>query len=294
MDITGFQNSTHSLGQKRASPFSLISLLIIILLWPSMKMAAQGDLVITPRRIVFEDSKKSQEINMANSGKDTARYNISFVQVRMKDDGSFEWITAPDPGQNFADKYLRYYPRTVVLGPNEAQTVKVELANANRLSPGEYRSHLYFRAVPVEKLLGDEQTSRDSTSMSVQLVPIFGITIPVIIRVGRSTATVTMADVSLDVVNDTLSRISFVLNRSGNMSVYGDIKITQISPQGKSIQIGSIGGLGVYTPGTLRRCQFDIATARGLNLHEGRLHVEYLTTSDIRAKRLTDAEITLH
>jgi hypothetical protein len=280
-------------SRKSRSSFVLSGFFACILLLPLTKTAAQGDLLITPRRIVFEGSKKSQEINLANSGKDTARYVVSFVQIRMKEDGNFEWITDPDPGQNFSDKYLRYYPRTVVLAPDEAQSVKIELANAARLSPGEYRSHLYFRAVPKETPLGEEQAVKDSTMFSVKLTPIYGITIPVIIHMGKSTATVTMTDVSFDIVNDTVSRIKFVLNRTGNMSVYGDIKISHVSPQGKITQIGSIGGLAVYTPNTIRRCQFDLNTPPGLNFHEGKLHVDYVNSSDIKPGKLTETEITL-
>ena len=51
---------------------------------------AQGDLMLFPKRIIFDGSKKTQEINIANSGKDTARYILSVVQIRMKEDGSFE------------------------------------------------------------------------------------------------------------------------------------------------------------------------------------------------------------
>ena len=73
----------------------------------STTSTAQGDLMLFPKRIVFDGSKKTQEINLANSGKDTARYILSVVQIRMKEDGSFENITEPDPGQNFADKYFQ-------------------------------------------------------------------------------------------------------------------------------------------------------------------------------------------
>src|SRR4051794_39184135 len=92
---------------------------------------AQGNLLITPRRVLFEGNKRSEELNLANVGQDTATYVISFIQIRMKEDGSFENITVPDSGQNFADKNLRFFPRTVKLGPNEAQTLKVQLLRPN-------------------------------------------------------------------------------------------------------------------------------------------------------------------
>lgn len=65
----------------------------------SIPVKAQGNLLVTPRRVVFDGSRRVMELNLANTGQDTARYNISFVQYRMTEDGDFEEITEPDPGQ---------------------------------------------------------------------------------------------------------------------------------------------------------------------------------------------------
>lgn len=70
---------------------------------------AQGNLLITPRRAVFEGSKRSIDLNLANTGQDTATYSISLVQIRMKEDGGFETITEPDQGQRFADSFVRFF-----------------------------------------------------------------------------------------------------------------------------------------------------------------------------------------
>ena len=96
------------------------------------------------------------DLNLANTGKDSATYAISIVQIRMKEDGGFETITEPDQGQRFADRNIRFFPRSVTLGPNEAQVVKVQLMKTNELTEGEYRSHFYFRAVPKSNPLGEE------------------------------------------------------------------------------------------------------------------------------------------
>ena len=58
----------------------------------SQEVQAQGDLLITPRRVVFEGAKRSQELILSNMGKDTAKYNVSIMQFRMKEDGSFQEI----------------------------------------------------------------------------------------------------------------------------------------------------------------------------------------------------------
>jgi len=72
----------------RAIHFATLPLLCLIalLLSPFTGMA-QGDLMITPRRIVFEGNRDRQEITLANTGNDTARYTVSFVQYRMTPDG---------------------------------------------------------------------------------------------------------------------------------------------------------------------------------------------------------------
>jgi len=273
--------------------WSLFAELIIILTFLPATSSAQGDLLITPRRVVFEGSKRSMDLNLANTGRDTATYAISLVQIRMLGDGGFETITDPDPGQRFADRFIRFFPRTVTLGPNEAQTVKIQLIRTNELEPGEYRSHFYFRSTPNTAPLGVKEIPKDSSTISVRLTPIFGITIPVIIRSGESTARVTLSDVALDFLNDTIPRISMVFNRTGNMSVYGDIAVDYISPQGKTIRLGIANGVAVYTPNSRRRFQFNLNRLPGVDLKTGRLHVTYSAPSDVNPERYADAELVL-
>lgn len=267
--------------------------LFCIMVFSSDPALAQGDLLITPRRIVFDGSQRSVDINLANTGKDTATYAISLIQIRMLEDGGFETITAPDPGQQFADRFIRFFPRSVTLGPNEAQVVKVQVVRTNEMTAGEYRSHFYFRAVPKVKPLGEENTKRDSTAIAVRLTPIFGITIPVIIRNGESNANVTISDVTFTLANDTVPRISFKFNRTGNMSVYGDINVDHISAAGKVTRVGTANGVAVYTPNLSRRFQFDLMNLPGVDYKTGTLRVIYSASSDVKPARFAEAEVTL-
>lgn len=269
-------------------------ILVLGILLCTTRAFAQGDLLISPLRIVFEGAKKSQEINLANVGKDTANYVISVIDIRMKEDGSFEEITEPDSGQNFAGKYLRFFPRRVSLAPNEAQVVKVQLIKTNELAAGEYRSHLYFRSVPDEKPLGETMTKKDSTSLSVHLVPIFGISTPVIIRIGENTAQVRISDMALQKGAGTAaSRLSFKFNRTGNMSVYGDLKVEYISPGGKSTQLKLVKGVGVYTPNEARRINIDLDADKNIDFSKGKLHVVYTLQTNDKSVKTADAELVL-
>ena len=272
-----------------------LSGVILLSLLSSNEVIAQGNLLIMPRRVVFEGPKKSEDLTLVNTGKDTAKYVVSIVQMRMKEDGSFETITKPDSGQYFADKYLRFFPRTVTLGPNETQLVKMQLTRTEKLSPGEYRSHIYFRAIPREKPLGETDVRKDTSSaVSIQLRPVFGITIPVIIRVGENTTKVKLSDLSLEIVKDTVPRLKMMFKRTGNMSVYGDIAVDHISSQGKVTRVGMIKGIAVYTPITDRRFQFNLDKVAGVDWHSGKLHVVYEAPVDVKAGKLAEAELLLH
>ncbi len=270
-----------------------ISGLIILSVISSTEVMGQGNLLITPRRVVFEGLKRTEELNLANTGQDTARYNVSIIQYRMKEDGLFEEITTPDPGQNFADKYIRFFPRSVTLGPNEAQVVKMQLTRTDQLAPGEYRSHVYFRSVPKETALGEEKAVKDSSSISVKLVPIFGITIPVIIRTGPSTMKTTLSDLKINVINDTIARLSITFNRTGNMSVYGDVKVDYIPQQGKPVTVGTVKGIAVYTPNEKRIFVMDLDKKAGVNYHTGSLHLTYSSQSDTKAEKFAEADLSL-
>jgi P pilus assembly chaperone PapD len=267
----------------------LLSLFCLV----AIPASAQGDLLITPKRVVFDGSKRVMELNLANIGKDTAKYNVSIIQYRMTEDGAFEEITTPDPGQNFADKYIRFFPRTVSLAPNEAQVVKMQLTNTSNLAPGEYRSHVYFRAVPKEVALGEEEHNHDTTSVSVRLIPIFGITIPVIIRVGESNTKISISDLKLEHVNDTTYKLLMVFHRSGNMSSYGDIKVTHIAPDGKETLVGAVNGIAVYTPNQIRRFAMELDRKDNVDLHSGKLKVTYSAPSDAKPEIFAESILNI-
>jgi hypothetical protein len=272
--------------------FALVLLSGFAFLFP-FKSFSQGNLLVTPRRVVFEGDRRTFDLNLANTGQDTATYAISMVQIRMNDDGSFENITEPDPDQHFADKNIRYFPRSVTLPPNEAQVVKVQLRNANMLEPGEYRSHFYFRSVPKLVALGEEETEVDTTALTIRITPVFGITIPAIIRIGESHTTVTLSDLALDIAKDGPPSLSLKFNRTGNFSVYGDLKVDHISPQGKVTKVGAANGIAVYTPNLTRQFKFSLYDVPEVDFSSGKLLIEFSSSSDVRLEKYAKSELVL-
>lgn len=255
-------------------------------------VSAQGDLLITPRRVVFEGNKQSQELTLANTGKDTAKYNVSFVQYRMTDAGAFEQITEPDSGQYFADKYLRVFPRSVTLAPNEAQVVRMQFRKMPDMKPGEYRSHLYFRAVPNEKPLGEDAVT-DTTSIGIRLIPIFGITIPIIARVGDLPMSVELSQLALDIKTDTVPNLAITFVRSGDKSVFGDISVNWVPDRGESVEVGIVRGIAVYTPNKIRHFTMKLRNLPGVDYTHGKLVVKYQAPNDLKPEVYAEKELKL-
>lgn len=243
--------------------------------------------MIMPKRLVFDGSQRSQEINLANTGKDTAIYAISFINYKMTETGSFEQIETPEEGQRFSTDFLRYFPRRVSLAPNEAQTIRVQLTRTGNLEEGEYRSHMYFRAVEKQIALG-EGNQEAAEGISIQINTVFGISIPIIIRHGNSSSEINLSDLNLDLMGDH-PQLSVLINRSGNMSVYGDLSVDYISPSGKTKQIGLVKGISVYTPNSKRYFSMKL-NSEEVDLTKGKLKVTY---SSEAGQKLSVSELML-
>jgi hypothetical protein len=281
------QNESHSFNRYQ----SIKILSIAFFLLTSNGVFAQGDLLLFPKRLVFEGRNRVEQITLVNSGKDSATYNISFVQYRMTETGDFETITEPDFGQRFATPFLRFFPRKVDLAPGESQNIKIQVINSEKMEDGEYRSHLYFRAENNNKPLGRENSAIDTSAISVQLEAVFGIAIATIIRKGKSTANVSISDVEYNKDSDSNSLLSFSFNRTGNMSTYGDITINYISRENKSFEVGLARGVAVYTPGNVRKVKMLLQKPPDVDFNGGIFKVVY--TQNEGKTVLAEAELKL-
>lgn len=281
------KDSLKSLHKKYRCSIFILTLGILLPILSS----AQGDLLITPKRIVFDGTKRFDEINLANIGKDTVTYLISWIQIRMEDNGQFIQIPDKDSGQRFSDKNIRLFPRTVTLGPHEAQTVKLQLIKKNELTEGEYRSHLFFRSIKQNEL-GEELTEKTDSTITIKMTPVFGISIPVIIRIGDGKVNVTLSDISFNLEKDSIPQLKMTFNRTGNISCYGNVSVDHVSEQGKVTRVGIMKGLSVYTPNSKRSIQMTLEKNPAVNYKTGKLRISYLDQSD-KPLKLAEKEITL-
>lgn len=256
-----------------------------------------GGLTVSPTRIVFEGRQRTAEVTLINRSTAPATYRISFKNMRMLEDGSYEDIEAPDMYELFADKMIRYAPRQVTLEPGVAQTIRLLLRKPGNLSPGEYRSHLLFKALPPETAGEDiEELDLEEGEIRVQITTIFSITIPVIIRHGKLSATVTVSDLALipSEKPDEPPVLFLRLNRSGDRSVSGEVKVMFVSDKGgDELEVGLIRGLAVLAPYPTRTVKLTLRAPEGVVLEGGRLHVIYRARPEEGGAVLAEAELSL-
>jgi len=238
-----------------------------------------GDLLVAPTRVVFEGRTRAAELTLLNIGKQTATYRISFTHLRMGETGDLKEIEKAQPGDQFADDLIRYSPRQVTLDPNVAQTIRLQVRKPEGLADGEYRSHLLFRAVPPESSQPETsvEAQEKKTGYSVRLTPIYGVSIPVIVRSGKTSVKSSLSDLAVRAAEkpgDPPS-LEMKIRREGNESVYGNLRVLFTPPSGKEQVVAVLNGVAVYTPNAERLVRIALQPPPGVALTKGRLRVSY-------------------
>jgi hypothetical protein len=211
----------------------------------------------------------------------------------MDENGNMHEITEPMQGEKFASPFLRYFPRSIELAPNESQVVRIQVRRRPGLEEGEYRSHLYFRAVPKQEPQGNETAATDTTAIGIRLIPIYGISIPVIVRIGNLSVSCTISDLALEQKEGDAPVLKLVLNREGDKSVYGDLTVDYVSPTGERVNVGKIRGIAVYTPNTIRRLSLPLGVPEGLSLNNGKLIVRFADANEAKPMVYDEKELLL-
>lgn len=204
---------------------ALIAVATVTGLGVSTPVNAAGDLLVAPTRIVL-DGRRGAEVILNNIGAEEATYRISLELRRMGDNGRLEDILLEDASdkEKVALEIIRFAPRRVTLPPNQPQSIRVGLQGTETLPDGEYRAHMLFRAIPKTP---DATAEMDSgNGLKINLIPVYGVTIPVIIRKGELKATAAIANASI-ARDDEGQTLQFDLSRQGDKSVFGEVHVTR-------------------------------------------------------------------
>ena len=253
----------------------------------SPSTAATGDLLVAPTRIVL-DGARGTEVILNNIGDEPATYRISLELRRMHTDGRVEEVvvTEANPTEAAALAMISYAPRRIVLAPNEPQAIRIGIRAPQGLPDGEYRAHMLFRAIPASKPVTAEPASE--TGLSIALTPIYGVTIPIIIRRGALKATAGMSDARL-ITTDEGGALTLNLSRSGDRSTYGRIRIYK---QGQGKPVFEAGGVAVYPEVAARAVEIGLPPEAVAAL-KGPVTIQYIEDPESGGKLLAELQTVL-
>jgi len=219
--------------------------------------AGVGDLLVAPTRVIL-DGGRGAEIVLNNIGDEPATYRVSVEFRRMKPDGSLEDVTDPTAADKTAADMIIYAPRRVTLAPREPQAIRIAARPPQGLPDGEYRVHMLFRAIPPANPVVQPAAATESKGLRFQLTPVYGVTIPVIVRLGNLQATAGIANVHLDKTQDGAAAVALDLTRSGSRSTFGEVRVLKA---GVKDPIALEKAVAVYTEINSRHVSVPIADA---------------------------------
>jgi hypothetical protein len=222
---------------------------------------------------VLLEGARGTEVVLNNVGAGPATYRISLELRRMSADGKLEDV--PPGTETEREKatlaMITYAPRRVTLPPNQPQVIRIGARFAPDLADGEYRAHMLFRAIPEAA----PAVEGDRKGLSISLTPIYGVTIPVIVRKGALQASATLSDVHLGKA-DGHTTLAFKMTRSGDRSVYGRLRVTKA---GVTKPLYEARGLACYAELNERAVSLPLSDEQAAAM-TGSIKVQYLEDND--------------
>jgi P pilus assembly chaperone PapD len=250
--------------------------LVALTVFPLSTAFAQGagDLLVAPTRVVL-DGARGTEVILNNIGAAPATYRITLELRRMRADGSLEEVeqSAANAVETTTLGMISYAPRRVTLPPNQPQSIRIGIRAPQSLPDGEYRAHMLFRAIPDSKPAVASTTPKEG--VSIALTPIYGVTIPIIVRQGNLSAKAAISDARIETGGER-DTFSFALARSGTRSTYGRIRV--IKP-GVDKPLIDARGIAVYAELADRRVIFPVDAELAVKL-KGPATIQYLDDID--------------
>jgi hypothetical protein len=175
----------------------------------------------------------------------------------------------------------------VTLAPHEPQSIRIAARPPQGLPDGEYRVHLLFRAVPPATPIA-ANNGEPVKGLHLELIPIYGVTIPVIVRLGNLQATAGISNVELE-KKDGREEIGLDLNRSGTRSTFGEVLVLK---PGVKDPIAIQKAVAVYTELGTRHVSIPIDENYKGDL-SGPVTVQYIETYEDGNQKLAETQAVL-
>ncbi|HEY7637279.1 MAG TPA: hypothetical protein VH763_17130 [Gemmatimonadales bacterium] len=198
------------------------------------RLSAQGVLV-APHAVIIDHRTRSGSITLYNPGDQPVEVTLSsFFGYPVSDStGGFELRTIdhPEPQYPSAAQWIDAFPKRMLLGSKERQTVRLLARPPAGLADGEYWARLVVSAkggtVPVQGVA-------DSSGVRVALALEIRTVIPLQYRKGRVSTGVRTSSLAVSVEKDSLA-VRLRLDRTGNAAFLGTLRGALVDSTGRVV-----------------------------------------------------------
>jgi hypothetical protein len=230
-----------------------------------------ANLNISPKRVTFDRADRTATVYVFNQGTAAATFDILLVDRIMLPDGQILAVSEAQAKPETKDTLDRLKsaqgmlvasPRRATLEPGKGQTIRIRAAPptagaGNPPAPGEYRTHLTVTTIPPRDigLTAEQAAALSPQELRFQINSVFGLSIPVILRVGAAdvrgaieNAKLVTQNVSPDGVAPPrpTAVLSFQLVRLGPNSLFGNLEVRSSKDKASDQPLAAARGIGVY------------------------------------------------
>lgn len=236
---------------------------------------------ISMKRVIFEGPKRSDIISIINNTSQEQTYRLGLKHYRMDERRSLVKLEGRDDPQasgiKWADDMIRYAPRRVTVPPGGSQQIRLLLRRPRDLADGEYRSHLWIiTETEAESFEADKPAAAGAQSFRLSMTP--AITLPVLVRSGQMTIKSSITNAQLTDVGGGKHKVSFTVNREGNRSLYGDLRI--VCAGGGDYVASNKRGIAVYTELAKRDFSYEYEVPADKAAACRSVRIEYIADKD--------------
>lgn len=224
-----------------------------------------ANLNISPRRVIFEGTKRTEAVYIFNQGNAAVTVDIALVDNIMLPTGEIVPArTAAERGEDAVTALSRLHsardliiatPSRVTLAPGKGKTIRVRATMPDAVTAaGEYRTHLTATTLPPPSSgVTVDQAAGQGGELTFSINTVFGLSIPLIVRAGGPGATASFGAISLDHAatpangSEPERKVPVLvvpLQRRGAASIYGNVEVRSGGRKGELI--GLVRGIAVY------------------------------------------------
>ena len=226
--------------------------------------AGAANLNITPRRVVFDRSKRTEAVYVFNQGNAIATFDVALVDRTMLPSGEIMPVAdataksaagaAAAARVHSARDLLIVTPSRLTLEPGKGKTIRIRATIPDAAEPIEYRTHLTVTTVPRADfgLTAEAAAAEHPNELVFQVQSVFGLSIPLIVRADALTAAASLGPIHVDHqpapadgATPATPIVVTEIKRVGTRSLYGNVEVR--AGAGRNAQaIGTVRGVGVY------------------------------------------------